>query len=175
MGWLLLSGATECGRGRTGRPAERAMDAPPGTASALHVTEDSLHHLLDSPSLRTHRKYSGLHKPAREVVRDSGAWIGMWRRVAHYPSSPPAVDFSRHILLVAALGARHSTGYAIRIDSVAVVGGHLVAWVCTGAPGPGMGGFATMTAPLDIVRVPRTSHRVRFVERGQTAECTAPT
>jgi hypothetical protein len=120
------------------------------------------------------RYNSGLSSPAREVVRDEGAWSALWARMVagHHPFPPaPAVDFGREMLLVAALGQRATGGYAVRIESVTRSGGELVAHVAERRPGPGCGTTQAVTAPADVVAVPRSARPVRWAVREVVTEC----
>ena len=67
--------------------------------------------------------YSGMDERLREVVRDQGAWVELWGQI-HRGVSPrpplPGVDFSRHMLIAAATGARKSGGFRIAARSVVV-------------------------------------------------------
>jgi len=63
--------------------------------------------------------YSGLDNPERIIVRDPDSWQTLWVRIngTLSPLPPtPAVDFSREMLVVVALGARSSGGYGILVD-----------------------------------------------------------
>src|SRR3954467_15172842 len=51
---------------------------------------------------------SGLDKPAQLVVRDATTWQAIWTQInLHYSPLPPlpAVDFSREMIVVVALGS----------------------------------------------------------------------
>src|SRR5712671_3246759 len=60
---------------------------------------------------------SGITDPLRMVIRDRDAWREMWKRVHHgqFPELPslPEIDFSREMIVVAALGGRPTSGYGI--------------------------------------------------------------
>ena len=139
---------------------------------ANHQTPDSIYHLLDAPAYRTWAAYGNMRDSARLVLRDSTTWAELWERIVGPNSDPvPPVDFSKYMLIVAAMGAQATTGYVIRIDSLAVHEDELVASICTRRPNPRTGVFGTMTSPLDIVRVPRHTGSVRFVDQGDAVTC----
>ena len=120
------------------------------------------------------RYSSGLAQPAREVVRDGAAWSALWARMTqgHAPAPPaPAVDFGREMLLVAALGERGTGGYAVTIESVSDTGGELVARVAEQRPGPRCGTTQAVTAPADVVAIPRSAHAVRWTVREVVTDC----
>lgn len=98
-----------------------------------------------------------------EVVRDDAAWQSLWSENGG-TGSAPAVDFSRDMVVALWLGARPTSGYAVRIDAVQesqILG-------MPGAPAgvrvhatefmvpPGTPVTAVPSQPYHIVRAPRT-------------------
>src|SRR6476646_3051450 len=63
--------------------------------------------------------YSGFDTPTRVVVRDAVTWQAVWHQI-YLRISPvppvPAIDFSRQMVVVAALGSRSTGGYSILLD-----------------------------------------------------------
>jgi hypothetical protein len=92
------------------------------------------------------------------VIRSQGDWQLLWSR--HEPgTNPPAVDFSRDMLI--ALFRGFSTGgRSVRIISVARDGGRLVVQYREGVQEP----RNAATTPYDIVAVARQSGSAQFVE-----------
>lgn len=117
---------------------------------------------------------SGLRAPQRSVVRDEGAWREAWAAIwsNHSPTPPlPAVDFTREMIIVVALGERRSGGYSILIDSAAVSDGGLVIWVHTISPGPRCVTTGALTQPVDAARLPQLPGRAEFRERAEVSDC----
>jgi hypothetical protein len=117
---------------------------------------------------------SGLDTAARLVVRDAGAWKSLWAQIYEQrtPVPPvPTVDFSREMLVVAALGERSSGGYGILIDGASIEGANLTIAVRSISPGGACGVTLAATQPVDIARLPRRDGVVRFVERAEVMEC----
>ena len=117
---------------------------------------------------------SGLSAPARLVVRDAGAWQSLWTQIYDGRSTVPplpAVDFSRDMIVVAALGTRSSGGYSIMIDGASGAGANITIAVRAISPGRTCGVTAALTQPVDIARLPRRDGKVSFVERAEVKEC----
>ncbi len=107
--------------------------------------------------------------PRRIVVRDSMEWDAVWARAtSNYGAPPlkPRVDFSRHMVLV--VSSYGSPPDEIRIDSLAVRDRDIIAVVWTMrlcSP------FMKRAAPVDMVLVPHTTGKVRWVERANRPNC----
>lgn len=107
----------------------------------------------------------------RIVIRDRATWENVWKRLFmpgpyRDPYKPipslPEIDFSREMLIVAAMGQRPSGHYGIQVSSAHEKNNRLEVEVhsvstCGMAP-------AIVTAPIDIVRTPRTELPVTFRE-----------
>jgi hypothetical protein len=129
------------------------------------VEADSLRHLLQET-------YSGLHHAFRAVLQDSSNYREMWDRATLGHRRLPAVDFSRDMVIVVAMGTRFSTGPSIRIQSVRAAGPTLQVRVLLVAPGSGCVVGDMETYPVDMVRVPRDDRAVvTFIERFEEERC----
>jgi len=120
------------------------------------------------------RYSSALHDPANLVVTTPVEWEGIWRRLVARQGNPPpqpAVDFSREMLLVAAMGGQPSGGYAIHIDRVLNNETFLEVLVTRTSPGPRCGATAAITNPVDIVRAPISMKPVRWSVRDVETVC----
>lgn len=151
-----------------------AMDATPSPAGSAGAADTLPLRRFDESAAASFRYASGLAEPTRVVVRDAEAWSAMWTRITadHRPATAaPAVDFGREMLLVAALGRRATGGYSVRIESVSNAGGELVARVAEQRPGPRCGVTQALTAPADVVALPRSSLGVRWVVREVVTDC----
>lgn len=118
---------------------------------------------------------SGLDQPGRTVVRDPGTWQALWAQIySRYTPVPPipAIDFSREMLVVVALGSRSSGGYGILVDGAhEAQNAGLVVTVRSISPGPKCGVTAAFTQPVDIARVARRDGDVSFFERSEVHTC----
>ena len=117
---------------------------------------------------------SGITDSTRRIVTDADEWAELWGEVyAQRGSAPPVpdLDFSREMVVLAALGTRPSGGHAIHIDSARTTVGALEIFVRRIVPGPTCGTTAALTEPVTAVALPRTSLPPRFVEREVVTDC----
>lgn len=119
--------------------------------------------------------YSGLSTPARWVVRDPAAWHSIWSRIhaGVTPQPPvPVFDFSREVIVVAAMGGRGTGGYTILLEGANedATGGITIRVLST-SPGPGCLVTQASTAPVDVASMPLRPGPVRFSERNVTTDC----
>ncbi len=120
-----------------------------------------------------HSQLIGPASSMRDIVRDSARWSKAWAQVqrGNLTVEPlPAVDFSRDMVLIAALGSVGSGGYDVAVDSVAATRSEYLIFVRTTDPGncPVTG---LLTRPVDMVRVTRTGLPVRFIEQAVVSRC----
>jgi hypothetical protein len=116
---------------------------------------------------------SGFAEPAELVVRDSAALAALWSTLngGRLGNPPPEVDFSRHSVVVLALGPRRTAGFSVRFDDVErEENGAVVRYTVT-RPGPGCMTAQMITSPVEVVRVPRLPADVRFERREATDPC----
>lgn len=118
--------------------------------------------------------FSGISDPLRVVIRDGDAWREIWKRI-HRPVTElpplPEVDFSREMVVVAALGGRPSSTYAIIVDGAYERDERLEIAVRSVSPGKSCMTLTVCTAPVDIVRLPKTERSVVFRETEVVHEC----
>lgn len=120
----------------------------------------------------TATSFSGIDESARVVVRDAPEWTRYRERLGGDPAaSLPAVDFSREMVIVVAMGRRPTGGFGIEVDSVVARDGSMVVAVTQTAPGSTCMTTQAFTAPAAAVRVPRFEGPVRFAETSRTREC----
>jgi hypothetical protein len=124
----------------------------------------------------------GIWDQLRLVVRDREVWVDVWKRIhwldpyrGPYPEPPPLpeIDFSREMVVVAAMGRRPSSAYAVVIDSAHAYERNyrLEIIVRSVENRKGCAAFAVMTAPIDIVRLPKTDRSVIFRETEVVPDC----
>jgi hypothetical protein len=119
--------------------------------------------------------YRGLDRRSRIVVRNAGRWEQLWTTVTAdvSPAPPlPAVDFSRRIVIVVAMGERPAdSGYDTAIDGVYEADGRLYVVVREVTPGARCGISQAATHPVAVVLAPRVDTYVNFVERAEVRDC----
>ena len=117
---------------------------------------------------------SGLSQAQQVIVRDRASWEQTWAAIwrNHSPQPElPAVDFSREMIVVAALGSRPTGGYGIFIDSASSGPSGVEIAVRAVSPGNGCAVTLAITNPVDAARVPRREGPIRFSERREIQEC----
>jgi hypothetical protein len=118
--------------------------------------------------------YSGIPADLDEVIDDRAQWDRAWEEI-HARQSPrpalPAVDFGQEMLLLASLGTRGNGCYSVRIVAVEESGARLRAVVEESVPGPACACTGALTQPVHVVRLPRRSEPVDFVDRQTTLRC----
>lgn len=106
----------------------------------------------------------------REVVRDQAAWAEFWsafREGSSLSAEPPAVDFTKDMVMVAAMRTQSCVS-KVTIRGVVQEGDGLVVDLLEAPPAPNCV-CITSERPIHIVRLPKTDAAPRFVvERGQT-------
>jgi hypothetical protein len=106
----------------------------------------------------------------REVVRDPAAWAALWAKLREgsaLSEAPPAVDFSRDMVIVAAMETQSCVS-RVTIRSAAESGGELVIDVLEAPPAPNCV-CITSERPIHAVRLRKMDAPARFdVEQGQT-------
>jgi len=106
----------------------------------------------------------------RQVVRDQAAWTALWAKLREgsaLPEAPPAVDFAREMIAVAAMETQSCVS-RVTIRSAVEAGGELVLDVLEAPPAPNCI-CITSERPIHVVRLRRVDSPARFtVERGQT-------
>ena len=110
-------------------------------------------------------------KGFRLVIKSRNEFGDFWKRLTEgippgqWAPALPEIDFSKEMIIVAAMGVRPSPGYAVIIDGACEVDGHVEVFVtsieegATCGPVPGV-----VTAPADAVRIPQTDLPVVFRE-----------
>lgn len=118
--------------------------------------------------------YSGIGLPERLVVRDNATWhtvwASIWSRTTPMPATPN-VDFTKEMVIVAALGSRSTGGYSIVVDSATETSAGLVVWIGTSSPGARCVTTQAFTAPVDVARIQRIDEPVGFVDVPKVVQC----
>ena len=108
---------------------------------------------------------SAIDSPRQAVIKTPAEFEALWR--THAPGRPaPSVDFNKNMVLAVFLGSRPSGGFAVQITSAERVGDALVVTWSERRPGPDSMAAQVMTAPAQMVAVPRFDGPVRFQKGG---------
>jgi len=133
-----------------------AIVALPGCPPPGPTVDQSQTHQVDELAITWSKTgtYSELHQPLRLVIRDPAA-------LAAIPVAEVPVDFNEQMVLVAALGAVPTEGYAVRITRVWRDGRRVYVDVRVTHPQPGgTPPKHALCAPYHIVVVPRSDLNV---------------
>ena len=120
------------------------------------------------------RDYYTALQAQQTVVGDADAWRVLWDGVTwgESPKPPlPPVDFTRDLVLVAAMGGRGTGGYAVTIDSIYRHERGTVAYVTESEPGPHCYTTQALTAPAVGVAVPKEVAPIQFVVGRAVHDC----
>jgi len=108
-------------------------------------------------------------KPLRLVIKSRDEFSDFWKRLTA-PVPPgrwvpplPEIDFSKEMIVVAAMGSRPSSGYLIFIDGACEVEGQVEVFVSSVESTCGAE-LGVVTAPADAVRLPRSDLPIVFRE-----------
>jgi hypothetical protein len=108
----------------------------------------------------------------REVIRDEATWRAAWKELREgsaLPEEPPAVDFGRDMVILAALETQGCVS-RVTIRAVTRTADALVVDLLEAPPAPNCV-CITSERPIHLVRLPRIDLPARFeAERGVT-EC----
>ncbi|HEY5801790.1 MAG TPA: protease complex subunit PrcB family protein [Burkholderiaceae bacterium] len=135
-----------------------APDAPAAPAAAVSE-QPSLRPVTLERSLR-----SGTTYERTVVIRDAGAWAELWaaHRGAGAQAQPPAIDFSRDMVLAVFLGTRPNGCYAATIENVSRRAGATKVTYATFEPANSAVCAREKTSPAHLVVAPRTDELVYF-------------
>lgn len=103
---------------------------------------------------------SGITTAGARTARTESEWSSLWADHASIylpPPTLPAVDFGVHTAVFVSLGTRATGGYSLTVEDARVEGGQLVLDARETAPPAGAILTQALTAPYEIVLVPRTT------------------
>jgi hypothetical protein len=109
-------------------------------------------------------------KAFRLVIKNRDEFSDFWKQFTAriHPSNGvpplPEVDFSKEMVVVAAMGQKPSSGYWTFIDGACEVDGQLEVFVSNVDDVSCIGPFAVVTYPADAVRLPQTNLPIVFRE-----------
>jgi protease stability complex PrcB-like protein len=129
---------------------------------------------------------SQAHVPFRSVAKDEGRgtasgrrsltirgerrWRKVWDELGD-GDEPPRVDFAREMLIAVTQGRQPSSGHEIRIERIERKHNGRLVTVVEIQPAPGCPAGGVMTSPYHVVRVARSTQRVRFERRRTQRSC----
>lgn len=163
---LLAFTVLGCG-GRPG-PEVPAASPPVGTAAV------EMERFAGSPGAFAGN--SGYETPATLVISDSAGWVLAWSRI-HAGQEPlpslPAVDFTRRMVVLAAIGQQPNGGHTVHLTTATTSGDTLVIHAEHRIPGAACVTTQALVEPVDIATVARSAAAVRFDVQPMVFECSA--
>lgn len=152
VGFVLLTSVMACAGA-----AQGAHRSAVSTASDIPV-----HRFQDGAPFANS---SGYDTAETAIIRTTDAWQAAWRRV-HGGMTPlppvPAVDFSRNVVAIVAMGTQASGGHGVRIEAAQLTAGTVTVRATRTTPGARCGVTMALTQPVDVVRLGTTSANIVF-------------
>ena len=153
-----------------------ACATPPPAMSSRAIPDGAMSVPIrrDEGAVTIFQGNSGMMDSARLVIRNAAEWRRTWTQlVGHVTPAPetPQVDFTKEMVIVAAMGMRPTAGNMIRIARVGRSSGVTYVEVESETPGMRCKSAQMMTAPADVVLVPNISEPVAFVETPKVRVC----
>lgn len=108
---------------------------------------------------------SGIRRERQFAARTPEEWERVWSEHSRNvlpPPQPPAVDWTRDMVLGVVLGDRPSGGYSVNIAKIEGTSDGLRVWAAEIRPVPGAMQAAVVTSPFHLVSVPRHAGKVEF-------------
>lgn len=121
---------------------------------------------LRRPPALYHDTLSLLPSPLRCVIQNENGWteIRILGRL-RLPRTFEGVGFTGETVLLAGLGTQPTAGYDVRFDSLATRNDTLFAFVGRVQPRSGSVLTASTTSPVEVIRIPKHTGPVVFVEQ----------
>jgi hypothetical protein len=144
----------------TPHPPLRGTFSPKGRRTDSPVLEQAAPVLLDLQGYT-----SGVTTFTTIVLKDASAWETLWKKHTlplGSPPPPPAVDFSRDMVVAVFLGEKPSGGWGVRIAGVDIRGGDATVSYKVSAPRVDRITTTALTRPYHIKTLPRRDGKVRF-------------
>jgi hypothetical protein len=117
---------------------------------------------------------SGLNEHGYQVITDEATWNQLWQEI-HATTTPvppiPGVDFSREMVVAAALGSRNTGGYDVLLAEASEESGRLKVQVLELSPGTTCATATVLTQPVDLATLPLRAEPVDFVATSRVREC----
>ena len=108
--------------------------------------------------------------PLRLTIKNRDEFSDYWKQLTsrvppgQWVPPLPEIDFSKEIIVAAAMGARPTSGYLTVIDGACEVDGNVEVFVSNVEDVSCMGQATVITYPADAVRIPRTDLPIVFRE-----------
>jgi len=104
---------------------------------------------------------SQVDRAKQAVARTPEEWQKLWL-THNFDAPPPAVDFSKEMVVAVFMGSRPTAGFAVEIAAVREDGGALVVQYRETRPRPDMMQAQVITSPCHLAAIPKRDGPVRF-------------
>lgn len=98
------------------------------------------------------------------VPRAPGGWAAFWRDHSRSANPPPAVDWTREMVLVGAVGLRTEAGDSVKVQRVLQVSGGAIVELVERVPGDFCSPATRSQYPFHIVVLPTTPPAIEFAD-----------
>lgn len=124
--------------------------------------------------------YSGPDDPIRGLLRTHAEWEVFWAQIEprtsrlqgqDTPNPPPAVDFDRYAVIVAAMGTRPNGCCSVEITSVAETSKRVLVTVSEKTTGTGCMVTQAVTRPIALALIPKTTKHIEFEVITKVQQC----
>lgn len=108
---------------------------------------------------------SGFQAPQQSYIATQKEWVDTWitREGPVTPKRPhPTIDFSREVVIVAALGTKPTGGFAIEITRIVRTKDAIEIYIRTTAPQDGLKPPPGPTSPIVLARMAKPDRPVTF-------------
>ncbi len=151
------------------------------TFCADRPTEKTMESEYEEPEYLTletiSQEYMGyplmIEEPMLRVIRTQEELSELWELPSSRIDKPeiPEIDFSRNMLLVAAMGEQPTSGYSIEITGAELKDDEWVFSVREAKPGESCMNLMVITTPHHMAVVPKSNKDVKFEVTTVTEEC----
>jgi hypothetical protein len=124
--------------------------------------------------------YSAINQSSSEVIKDQETWAARWAMIQFTCPEcierppPPEIDFGDYILLAHFMGQKSTSGYEVEFTEV-LEGDEISATVKEVSPASGCIVGQVITAPYEVIQIPKTDKQVKFTVQQEIQPCPIPT
>jgi hypothetical protein len=113
----------------------------------------------------------GPDRPLTAAIRTQADWQSLWESIEprmsrdadrHQPYPLPEIDFTRHTLIVIAMGREPSGGFMVAIDRILRLGSSVRVLAIATRPGSDCVVTDAFTYPITLALIPRTDSPITF-------------
>lgn len=127
-----------------------------------------------APGLQTYLLVSGLKQPETVAITDAAALAQLWARMwSHQQQAPPVpqVDFTKHVVVVAALGTLNTTGTDVMFERAQLLSGGVVVDFIRRLPDHTCRTETAARQPVDVALVERRPGSVTLRPEDRRYSC----